>query len=135
MTRHDVTFRVCLGGVHLLERCLELARFLRHRDVLRYHRCRPWKVRLKQQQQHFVQLDIVQFLGAENIPSVSCFEVSGRHSRPEDDRVGDRLLRQEPPGRDHPHPLRPRCVRPAWVTGVFLMTSKYIIDEIVVKLL
>ena len=118
MTRHDVTFRVCPGGVHLLERCLELARFLRHRDVLRYHRCRPWKVCLKQQQQHFVQLDIVQFLGAENIPSVSCFEVSRRHPWTQDHRVRHRVLRQEPEGRHHPHPLCPCCVRPAGFTGI-----------------
>ena len=44
MQQHVLLFRVCPGGIHLLERCLELARLLCHRDVLRYHRCRPWKV-------------------------------------------------------------------------------------------
>ena len=41
---HELLLRVCPGGIHLLERRLELARLLSHRDVLRYHRCRPWKV-------------------------------------------------------------------------------------------
>ena len=41
---HVLIFRVCPGGIYLLERRLELARLLCHRDVLRYHRCRPWKV-------------------------------------------------------------------------------------------
>ena len=118
-------FRVCPGGIHLLERCLELARLLSHRDVLCYHRCRPWQVGLTNTSLLKVhQLDIAQFLGAANIPSVSCFEVSGCHSWPQDHRVGHCLLRQEPQGRHHPHPLRPRCVCPPWLTG----TCYYIIS-------